>query len=98
MLQTAAITGKLYKQNIYASSSEVVKPTFNKRKCLQRALIGKHSNWIVRPLEAVLKETNNYFEDSEPFYVCVLASTERDAISLFLVCCQAQVQVRKVRN
>ena len=44
-----------------------------------------YSNWIVRPLKAVLKETNNYFEDSKPFYVCVLASTKRDAILLFLL-------------
>ena len=36
---------------------DVATPTYSMKNCLQRALIGNHSNCIVRPLEAILKET-----------------------------------------
>ena len=87
MLTDSRVNWKIIQAKRFTSSSEVGKPTFSTRNCLQRSLIGKHSNCIVWPLEAVLKETNNYFEDSKPFYVCDLASTERDAIWLFLMWC-----------
>ena len=74
------VSCRIINEKRFTSSEDVAKKTFSTRNCFQRALIGKHSNWIVRPLKAVLKEMNNYFEDSKPFYVCDLASTERDAI------------------
>ena len=36
---------------------DVATPTYSMKNCLQRALIGNHSNCIVWPLEAILKET-----------------------------------------
>ena len=64
---------------------DVATPTYSMKNCLQRALIGNHSNCIVRPLEAILKETNIHFEEKEPYYNCTLASTECDAVLLNLI-------------
>ena len=79
------VNWKIIQAERSTSSSEVAKPTFSTRNCLQRSLIGKHSNCIVRPLEVILKETNSHFEEKEPYYDCTLASTECDAVLLNLM-------------
>ena len=79
------VNWKIIQVKRFTSSSEVAKPTFSTRNCLQRSLIGKHSNCIVRPLEVILKETNSHFEEKEPHYDCTLASTECDAVLLNLL-------------
>ena len=77
----------------FTSSKEVAKPTFSTRNRLQRALIGKHSNWIVWPLTAIFKETNSCFEESEPSYNCGLASSKCYAIILNLLDRQTNIHL-----
>ena len=92
------VNWKIIQAKRFTSSSEVAKPTFSTRNCLQRSLIGKHSNCIVRPLEVILKETNSHFEEKEPYYDCTLASTECDAVLLNLLDNQLQTRVELIKS
>ena len=50
------VSCRIINEKRFTSSEEVAKKTFSTRNCFQRALIGKHSSWIVQPLTAILKE------------------------------------------
>ena len=80
----AVLAVKLLKQNVL----QVVKR-------LQRWLLvqesdwecwhSNHKNWIVRPLEAIWNEKDNWFEPRKPFYNCTLPRKKSDSNPLDLM-------------